>query len=344
MTKAPKIHHVYVVPGDNCAVGLYTDFFGIRKKNIMEIGISLIAFCSEDELTALFAHELAHIGNRDTYIGYQANVNMLRWDFLRKKVEKENQFIRFILGKFANFYTRYLSIHMAAISKPHEYAADAVAAKVTSPKMFAKMLYKTSYLSKIETDGIDFFNIHSEEDLPTDFLSSTLDQMRCNKDLHFADFQKTLNQKRSHIYDRHPSFSERLENLGLEHYEASPDLNQATPSDEGYANILAYYNRQWHQDLVEDWKEFQEQKEYDENLVKQFPEDYEDIGTCMRTGWALLRLRRREEAIGLFQKLVEIYPDADYPRYAVGTAQLQNKDENALSGCDGFCRTPTPTN
>ncbi len=339
MTKAPKLHHVYVVSGDNCAVAMYTDFFGFRKKNIMEIGISLISFCTEDDLEALLAHEMAHIGNRDTFVGYQANINMLRWDFLRVKVEKENQFIRFLLGKFASFYTKYLSVHMAAISKPHEYAADTVAAKVTSAHQYAAMLYKILYLSEVKTDSLDFFNIHSIEELPTDFLSSTLNQIRHYKNPSPADFQRTLKQTQSMIYDSHPTFFERLKNLGLEDYETQFDLAQTTPIDEGVAQILTFYNQQWHQEMVEEWKSYQEEKKQDEALVKKFPQDYDDVRTCMMTGWALLRLRRREDAISLFQKLTDLYPDADFPVYAVGVARLQNGDESGLEAVMNFADT-----
>jgi Zn-dependent protease with chaperone function len=175
---APRIHLIYIVPGDNCAVQLHSDFFGIRKKNIMEIGLDLLMFMDDEELTALFAHELSHIRKKDTLLGYQVTISLIRWVIVGANAENRHYTVRYFLGKFAGYQAASLDFLMKAVRKPQEVEADKLAAEVAGEETAVRFLLKSIALRQVPATPIDFFNITEPDQLPSKPYTQSLSNTR----------------------------------------------------------------------------------------------------------------------------------------------------------------------
>jgi Zn-dependent protease with chaperone function len=333
--QAPTLHHIYIVPGNNCAVQLYSDFFGLRKKNIMEIGIDLLMYLDDEELEALLAHELAHIRKKDTLLGYRLTISMIRWCIVGENANSREYAVRMLLAKFAEYQSLSLKFLMDAIRKPQEVEADSLAADVAGTDPCIRLHLKGIAMHQIPDFQIDLFEITDPEQLPakpyTQSLKSIEDYGLSNGSQD-GFVHLDIEEKLSGMTDTHPSVYERLQTLGWRGKPSEIALVPKNNLDPGFAPAVAFFDENWSASMVQDWEDFFESSEDDDEIIKEYDGSMEDGDICMAYGWALFRRRRWQEALDHFSKVAEIFDDPDdIVAHAIVTCRLRLGDETALN-------------
>lgn len=300
---ARPIHQLVVVPGEGCSVSSTANRFGLGGRNTMELGLYLPAVLSEDELRALFAHELNHISNKDTLIGFKSQLNRIRWKAMRDQAMEKHFIIRVLFGGFAEYYYQTLTVHHAAVGKPHEFLADSRAVGLAGPESFASMLYKVHYLSEFMGDGIDFNQLKDASGIPSDYYSADLRRLASETPEKKAGFDQRLRDGKSGDFDTHPSFAERLAAAGATGFDYSVSLTPGTKVQEELARSLPYYDNLWKTHMLKEWESYQEEQAEARQIVQKFDGALTDVDDCFEYAMALETLRRYEDALAFYDRM-----------------------------------------
>lgn len=300
---ARPIHRLVVVPGEGCSVSSTANPFGFGSRNTMELGLYLPAVLEEDELRALFAHELNHISNKDTLIGFKSTLNRVRWKAMRDQAMEKNFITRVLFGGFAEYYYQTLTVHHAAVGKPHEFLADSRAVGLAGPEAFASMLYKAHYLSEFMGDGIDFSKLTDASGIPSDYYSADLRRLTSETPSEKAAFDQRLRDGKSGDFDTHPSFAERLEAAGAPGFDYNVSLAPGTAIRGELTRSLPYYDHLWKAHMLKEWESYQEEQEDARHIVEKFDGALSDADDCFEYAMALETLRRYEDALAFYDRM-----------------------------------------
>ena len=139
--RLPRIAQVGYYPGDN--INAFAK--GIKQEDaLIAFTEGAITKLSKEELDAIIAHELAHVANKD----------MARMTYLRGSQNALTFFLLFRgLKRFARWVFSPISeLEILSLSRKREYAADKIAAKLTSPEAIASALeaIKNDQASKVK--------------------------------------------------------------------------------------------------------------------------------------------------------------------------------------------------
>lgn len=300
---ARQIHRVVVVPGEGCSVSSTANRFGLGSRNTMEIGLYLPAVLSEDELRALFAHELNHISNKDTLIGFKSTLNRIRWKAMRDQAMEKSFITRVLFGGFAEYYYQTLTVHHAAVGKPHEFLADSRAVILVGSEAFASMLYKAHYLSEFMGDGVDFNKLKDASDIPADYYSADLARLTTETPEKKTDFDQRLREGTSGDFDTHPSFAERLSAAGATDFDYQVSLSPETPIRGELARRLPYYDELWNEHMLKEWESYQQEQADARQTVEKFNGALSDVDDCFEYAMALETLGRYEDALAFYDRM-----------------------------------------
>jgi len=126
-TKQRMPAHVYLVLDVNAWVTQRGGFMGLGSRRVMGVGLPLMQALTVDQLRAVLAHEFGHYHGGDTMLGPW--IYKTRASIIRTIVRLQNNAAAFIFIAYAKLFLRITN----AISRAQEFAADALAARVTHP-------------------------------------------------------------------------------------------------------------------------------------------------------------------------------------------------------------------
>jgi len=328
--KAPRIHNIFIVPGDNCSVELYSDFFGFRKRNLLHIGLTLLMYCSDEELSAIIAHEFSHIRKRDTLIGYQAYISRVRWQIVRGLAEPQKFYVRHLLGRFAAFYSDYIAMNFRALAKPKEIEADMLANEIVGKTACVSTLLKSYLLSCMPMPSVDFFAISSPDELPTQTISNYLNGISGFVSTPDDIYQSELIGIQSALLDSHPSLYERFRLLGWEGPLPVMHVVKNDCLDPGIQKLMDFFDNNYYEQLCVDYFNHLENIENDEKIVNDYDGTMEVADYCMPIGWALFRLHRWEETLTFLQSMDVAFPGNYIITYAIACTRMRLGMEEAI--------------
>jgi Zn-dependent protease with chaperone function len=127
---APGIHHVLLDGNFNAAIVQIPRIgpFGWQR-NYLVIGLPLLHALPTDELSAVIAHELGHIGGG--HGRFSAWIYRLRssWARLMEELDSGDHTGAGLMRRFFEWYVPRFSAASFALARAHEYEADTVAAR-----------------------------------------------------------------------------------------------------------------------------------------------------------------------------------------------------------------------
>jgi len=327
---ARPIHRVAVVPGDGCSVSSKSNSLGFNVKNTLQIGHYLLGFCDEEEMKALLAHEFSHISNKDTLIGFKFYANQVRWEQLSARAARQNFIIRILFGEFAFYYSKNLSIYHAALGKALEYHADQRGVSLTSPEVFARMLYKVLYLSNFR-GGVSLPEINEASQIPVDFYTQDFARLRNGLDAGKTAFDQHLASSVSMEFDSHPSFVERLSKVNMDAFSYEIQLNPSTPLQKECDAQLPYYDDLWFSSITEEWNDYKEGQTEAQKIVDAYQKDFKNEEACWEYGIALEQLGKYPEAIAFYDEMKLNYPINFTIDFRKGLCLLSLDNEEGLT-------------
>ncbi|NUT91857.1 MAG: M48 family metalloprotease, partial [Saccharothrix sp.] len=129
-----------VVPEANAAVVERTRLFGlVVRRRVMVVGFPLFTCLTEDQFTAVLAHELGHFGNHDTRLGGLVHSGRAALARILAGLAGSTGYRAAVAEVIAAYAHLYLTVS-GAVSRRQEFAADAVAARVAGSHAAASAL------------------------------------------------------------------------------------------------------------------------------------------------------------------------------------------------------------
>jgi Zn-dependent protease with chaperone function len=211
--KTPKIHHVVINYDHNAAI-YQTPHLGWFEcsHNYLLLGLPLLQSLSPEQLTATLAHELGHLSKNDgSFTGYILRVRQM-WE----QLTADNDL--FILQWFFRWYEPLIKAYSLVSIRDREYAADALAQRMTSPEIAASDLIQTYiyqyYLQECFSRQLDR-QAHQQETPPTDVVTQMLTALRQPLDPQTAQiWLDFILSEATDTDDTHPCLSDRLAAVG----------------------------------------------------------------------------------------------------------------------------------
>lgn len=259
---APPFHRVLITDDLNAGVvqvprlgvlGLY--------RNYLLIGLPLMKTISVEQFKAVLAHEFGHLAGGDGRTSNWIYHQRIRWMRLAATLGTRDRTVNFLFKPFLKWYAPYFNAHAFPLARVNEYQADAVAARLTSPRAMAEALtgidVTRSYLDKHFWPRL----YQQADDLPEPALMPYT-SMGVQVAVGFDGFSTStcLEQVlavQSTLDDTHPALAERLKALGETPHLAAPAMGQAADQLLGpaLAGLAESFDRRWREAVLPSWQQ-----------------------------------------------------------------------------------------
>ena len=335
---APKIHHVVINYDHNAAI-YQTPHLGWREwhRNYLLLGLPLLQSLTPEQFKATLAHELGHLSNNDSsFTGYIFRVRQM-WE----QLTVDNNL--FIFQWFFRWYEPLIKAYSFVSVRDREYAADALAKRMTSPEIAASDLIQTYiyqyYLQECFSRQLDR-QAHDTETPPTNVVTQMLAALRQPLDPQTAQIWLGLILgQATDTDDTHPCLSDRLAAVGYpipNSWTPQPIVQTAAEHFFGdrLAALATELDLQWYESRKTVWlrqyQQAQYQKEYLATL--NFQATTEPLTSSTATIQANLTTELDGEllALPLWQEILAQAPSHAQANYQVGKI-LVNRGH--MSGC-----------
>ncbi|WP_170169072.1 M48 family metallopeptidase [Mesobacillus subterraneus] len=330
----PKIDAIVLDSEFNASVAQISSFgmFG-KKRNVLVIGIPLLSTLSEQQFTAVLAHELAHISNSDTALGARIYRLRMSWGRLLHSLEENEQFGTFIFKKFFQWFYPRFDAYTFAMARQQEYDADRSAAAVTSPQAMGEALVSISVAAPYFYR--DFYSELFEECAKTNSVpqpySNFTEKFQTLSDQKATEYFDEQLAEESYMTDTHPCLRDRLASLGVA--AELPVRQQESALDYFFAfpgRIISDFNQMWVDYNQDNWKEeienFNESKQRYEELSKKQVTTLDEL---LEKAYLTAEYNSLEAAVPFYEEIAEKYSQDSRTAGALmtlGEHYLESKD------------------
>jgi Zn-dependent protease with chaperone function len=211
--KAPMIHHVVINYDHNAAVyqAPRLGWFGWYR-NYLILGLPLLQSLTPEQFKATLAHELGHLsGNDSQFAGWIYRIRHM-WE----QLTCDNNF--FLFQWFFRWYEPLIKAYSLVLIRDREYAADALAQRMTNREITASDLIQTYiyqyYLDECFGRQLDR-QVMEQDTPPPNVVSQMLAALRQPLDPQAARIWLGLALgEATDTDDTHPCLSDRLSAVG----------------------------------------------------------------------------------------------------------------------------------
>jgi Zn-dependent protease with chaperone function len=336
--KTPKIHHVVINYDHNAAVYQAPQLGWLGwHRNYLLLGLPLLQSLTPEQFKATLAHELGHLSTNDSsFTGYIFRVRLM-WE----QLTTDNNL--FIFQWFFRWYEPLIKAYSFVLVRDREYAADALAQRMTSPEIAASDLIQTyiyqHYLQEDFSRKLDR-QARDTETPPTDVVTQMLAALRQPLDPQTAKvWLELILAEATDTDDTHPCLSDRLAAVGYptpKSWTPTPILCTAAEYYFGdrLADLAAELDLQWYESRKTAWlyqyQQSQYQREYLATLNLQATTA--SLSLSEATSQAALTSELYGESISfpLWQEILARSPNHPQANYQVGKALVNRRH---FSGC-----------
>lgn len=221
---------------ENVVVGIDDNFFVTEapitvgghkfRGRTLFLSLPLLGRLSLDEASAVFAHEMAHFSGGDTAHSQRIGGILNRFDHQLRSL---NQGFSLPIFHYLLFFRALFELSLGKVSREREFRADRIAAQLVDRTAVATSLAKVSAFCafRAETESALF---RSAKGLSNGRIATSIatgfESFVAKADLD-RDIMQSLS---SHPFDRHPTFSDRLANIGLDRSILVREVIAAKPS------------------------------------------------------------------------------------------------------------------
>jgi len=206
-------------PPDQIIAGIDDNFF-VTEQNIkveehtykgrsLFISLSLLKQLSEQQASAVIAHEMAHFSGDDTM--YSSKIAPLLQRFNVYLINLYEGGLSIPVYYFMLAFRNLFEVSLGQVSREREFRADKIAARHTSKDDIASALIKISAYSKYRNE-IEATLFKQEEKLEQTNIKEQIDD-GFSTYLEGLDKEELNNDPTSHPFDSHPPQAERFEAL-----------------------------------------------------------------------------------------------------------------------------------
>lgn len=333
----PAIHRVLLTEDFNAAV-YQTPRLGVFgwPRNTLALGLPLLLAMSPEQAKAVLAHELGHLsGNHGRFAAWVYRVRQT-WQRVMQAFDRSSNWGGRLMARFFDWYAPHFNAYSFALARANEYEADALSARLTSPRDAAAALVASHlgvdrlaqghwqpFLKRAEQvarpDGDPYRGLARFLDSPADAADTGLDRA-----LAVA----------TGYTDTHPALADRLRALGTEAPAPGPVSPSAARAwlGDGYDAVLADFDRAWLQRNADSWaahhREVTEMRARLAELEAKPADTLERDELWQRAAWSE---RLGLDALAHYQAYAEAYPDDADAQFVIGRLLLERDDAAGLA-------------
>jgi Zn-dependent protease with chaperone function len=340
--QTPAIHRILITNELNAAIA-QTPRLGVLGwyRNTLIMGLQLLLVSSPEQARAVLAHELGHLsGNHSRFRGWIYRVRLAWYRVMEAFDQAENWAAKFV-GKFFDWYAPYFNAYSFALARANEYEADAIAARLTSPRIVASSLinlevqshlldthYWTPLIQKADSEP-------TPPDNPVTQFAHFVAEHHPEAPTWHTITEKALAAQTGHS-DTHPALQDRVKALHAKVLDPEPLKMTAAHKWLGkqLPIILSDFDKQWLDANQAAWSERAEtvaQSKATLETLKQQP--YENLS--QDDGWALASLSEQyapdTDPLPYYRLYHERFPDDLAADLAIGRILTERNDPTGLA-------------
>jgi Zn-dependent protease with chaperone function len=141
--RAPRVHRVLITEEFNAGIASLPRLgvFG-WSRNYLTLGMLLMQSVSEDEFTAVVAHEFGHLaGRHGWFLGWIYRLRMTWWR-IAYALQRRARWSRWFFTPFYSLYVPYFNAYSFVLARANEYEADRMSAEIAGPNAAATALVR----------------------------------------------------------------------------------------------------------------------------------------------------------------------------------------------------------
>lgn len=237
--RAPRPHEVLLTDDFNAAVTQVPQLgvFGFPRTYLI-LGVPLMYALTPAQFDAVLAHEFGHLSAAHPKRGLWVYRIYQTWYRLMVQMEQTKSWAAGLFERFVQWYVPRLSAYGFVMSRHDEYAADADAARVTSPEVLGGALVASDLRRRAYEESI-WNGIWAQADEHPDPPPSTWSRVptllrETDRHPQRRAWLGAALLERARENDTHPSLHERLRALGV----VPSDAREAAPTAEGLVEAL----------------------------------------------------------------------------------------------------------
>lgn len=303
----------------------------LGTRNILILGISLIASLNQEQLRSVITRQLAFTPYNHLHV--IIDKHRTRWQWVQRDFEKNRHLFRFIMQHFLAYFDDI--IH--PISHQNSFATEQVAAQVTSVNAIAQARgniqlaadYEREYWQKFwqQTD-----QINQPDPMPFHNLITELSRLP----EYCPDLTQRLNQlmqTKTTVDDHIPALRDAYEELGV--YSrlkwATAEDSALLWLDERLPNLIKLMDANWWEKATENWREAHQTAIDEQNRLLALQNSSETLSPEESIEQALLteRYQGMAAALPLFHALYQREKSVKHA-FHYGRALLAEKDADGI--------------
>lgn len=337
------------------AFAMSRPMFGLfgPARHYVGLGLPLLHALNEAELSAVVAHEMAHLSR--LHSRWIAWVHRLRTTWYHLLVRFGSTFLgRKLLLPFAKWYWGHLDAATIVLSRRHEIEANRVAARAIGSDKIIATLARLEVMHRAPTE--DYWNELWRGSvlgapLPAGIISGLSRKLQAWDDPEAAKraVWNALGEKTS-IGSTHPSFSETLGSLGYsssgrsdqlnEVIEAVGDRNTKVAADRLLPEVLKHigwvYDEIWRLDLAPIWFVRNEQGKNFKAMLNELQAETtskseRSIQKLWREAWLTEEIYGRKSSLPLVRDVIEREPGHPMANFLLGEIKLEDDDPDGAT-------------
>ncbi|MDC8014976.1 M48 family metallopeptidase [Tahibacter soli] len=176
------------------------------------VSLPLLRQLDSDEANAVFAHELGHFAGGDTANSAALGPKLSQYDYYNAQLRQGG--VAIVASWLLDLYRVIFEIALQQSSRRREFAADGVAAELTSPQAVVRALVKVAayaqYRHRVEHGLFSHNERHGEDIGIAQRVATGLAAF--GQSPEFADAMRAADMP--HPFDSHPPLAQRMHNVG----------------------------------------------------------------------------------------------------------------------------------
>ena len=265
--RAPRVHEVVLTQEFNAAAAQFArlGLFGWHKQ-VLELGVPLMAALSREQLLAVIGHELGHFSKAHGRMGHWVYRIRHSWEKLYQSLGDEDSSIGAAVSQFYRWFVPYFSTYSFALARLHEYEADADAVLATDRAHAAAALTAVhvfdSYLDEEYWPQV-WKGALEQPEPPQDAYARLAEELKRTPLDALCARQREALERTSDLADTHPCLTDRL--LAFR----AGEIRLAPPAVSAGEALLGAHWPQALREAGEDWRRANAQawREHHERLA-----------------------------------------------------------------------------
>jgi Zn-dependent protease with chaperone function len=338
--QAPKCHHILLTDELNAGILQKSRFcFLPWQQNYLLLGLPLMQALSPGQFRAVLAHELGHLsGNHSRFSNWIYGLRKI-WFELAEQFHDRQQNSFFLFRYFFDWYAPYFQAYSFVLARANEYEADRCGVELAGLQneanadlnlaIYGHFLHR-SFLPNL------YQQAEYRAEPPNNVITLLLQQLKIGLSPREACkwLTRALTQKTDYE-DTHPCLLDRLAAIGY-------DLNQIQPPQpeektaaehffgESLWNFAASLDRLWQKDVAQTWHKqyirLQQQRQNLAALNTKAQRQTLTVEEMWKRACLTWSLHDPQQAIALFQKVLELAPNHPLTNYQLGKVLIENND------------------